>query len=327
MNTHLVANLDLMKPRVEPVTNSPNQSFKLSVFDGEPGCIEDYWHIHPEYEIVYVHNGAGRRHIGTHISSYDDGVLLMLGPNIPHLPLGNQMHSDNFEVVVQFSEEFLTEKMGVFAEFSAVLDLKRRASAGLSFGLNTRRKVADYIKPSDELSSSERLMWFFKLLIDLAKATDANSLNAYGVGTEKGQIDYNRIRTIFNYITNHYDEELKLNMLCEQVGLTRNSLCRFFKKLTGQTIMDYLNDYRIGIAKEYLIDGKLTVSEILYKCGFNDPSFFYKKFRMTTGLSPKAFQKQTTYQNPRHQRSGHTRPLHPLGEVHLHGHVDHSAAL
>ncbi|MEQ8469541.1 MAG: AraC family transcriptional regulator [Marinoscillum sp.] len=316
-----------MKPLVEPIVNDPNQSFKLGVYNGEPGCMEDYWHIHPEYEIVYVHNGSGRRHIGTHISSYEDGVLLMLGPNIPHLPLGNQINADNFEVVVQFSEEFLSQRMGAFPEFELVQDLKRRAGSGLSFGTKTRSRLGSFIKPHGQLEPQDRLMWFLRLLIELSKAEDVVSLDAYGVRTDKGQVDYQRIRTIFNYITNHFDEELTLDIIADQVGLTRNSLCRFFKKLTGQTIIDYLNEYRVGMAKEYLLEGKLNVSEILYKCGFNDPSFFYKKFRSQTGLSPRAYQKQFIFQNPRHQRSDHIHPPHLQEEAHLHDLVGHSEAL
>lgn len=297
-----------MKLELEEIKTGPAESFMLRWFDGEPGCMDDYWHVHPEYEIVYVHNGSGRRHIGTHISQYEEGVLLFLGPNIPHLPLSNQSNPDNFEVVVQFTEEFIGQKMAAFPEFTGIQDLKRRSLSGISFGRVTKHKLQSYIKPSEQMSSSERLLWLLQLLNDLAQSKDYELLNAYGAFSDKSQMDYDRVRTIFKRVSDHYEKDLSLDSLADEVGLTKNSLCRFFKKTTGKTIIDYLNEYRIGIAKEHLVDGRNTVSEVLYKCGFNDPSFFYKKFKQVTGVSPKTFQLEFISRNHHRQRTGHTHP-------------------
>ncbi len=298
-----------MKLELEEIKPGPEESFMLRCFDGEPGCIDDYWHVHPEYEIVYVHNGSGRRHIGTHISQYDDGVFLFLGPNIPHLPLSNQSKPDNFEVVVQFSEEFISQKLAAFPELQHIQDLKRRSLSGISFGSKTKEKVRDYIKPCPSATASEKLLWLLRLLNDLSIFQDYELLNAYGAFTDKSQIDYDRVRTIFKRVSEQYSKEISLDDLADQVGLTKNSLCRFFKKTTGKTIIDYLNEYRIGIAKEHLAEGTQTVSEVLYRCGFNDPSFFYKKFKQVTGLSPKTYQVEVIRQSHRHhQRSDRTHP-------------------
>lgn len=298
-----------MKLEVEEIKTSPEESFKLRWFEGEPGCMDDYWHVHPEYEIVYVHNGSGRRHIGTHISQYHDGVFLFLGPNIPHLPLSNQSKPDNFEVVVQFTDEFISQKLAAFPEFAAIQDLKRRSLSGISFGKVTKEKVLPYIKPDAKMTSSQKLLWLLTVLNDLAQAKDYELLNAYGAFTDKSQMDYDRVRTIFKKVSEQYSKEISLDDLADQVGLTKNSLCRFFKKTTGKTIIDYLNEYRIGIAKEHLADGSHTVSEVLYKCGFNDPSFFYKKFKQVTGVSPKTFQVEFISRNHHiHQRNDRTHP-------------------
>ncbi len=298
-----------MKLEREDIRTDSQESFNLRIYDGGPGCMEDYWHVHPEYEIVYVHNGSGRRHIGTHVSNYEDGVLLFLGPNIPHLPLSNQSYPDNFEVVVQFTEEFVSQKLAAFPELEQVQQLKRRSLSGLSFGCITKQRVVKYIKPTTSLSAPEKLIWLLRLLNDLAQAEDTEALNAYGLVTEKAQMDYERVRTIFQRISEGFEMDVSLDDLADDVGLTKNSLCRFFKKATGKTIIDYLNEYRIGMAKEHLATGQLTVSEVLYRCGFNDPSFFYKKFKHITGISPQTFRKAINSQN-HHQRNGriHLRP-------------------
>ena len=325
----IIGKLDLMKPELEQISKEPHESFKFRLFDGEPGCMEDFWHIHPEYEIVYVHNGRGRKHIGTHISRYDDGVLLMLGPNIPHLPLSNEMYRNNYEVVIQFSEEFISDRLTVFPELQSLNELKRKCQSGLSFGSSTRKLVSGYIKPSGKLSPSEKFLMLIRLLVDLSKAEDVTPVGAYGVTSEKAQQDYFRVKEIFDWISSHYQEPIALDQLADTIGLTKNSLCRYFKKITGKTIVDYLNEYRIGVARDYLAQGNLNVNEVLYKCGFNDPSFFYKKFKQIQGCSPRQYQQQfATGQNLHHQKSDHIRLAHPQRqEAHLRARADHSEVL
>ncbi|REE01605.1 helix-turn-helix domain-containing protein [Marinoscillum furvescens] len=280
-----------MRPVIESIQNNSNQSFKLSIYDkGAPPCDADYWHIHPEYEIVYIHNGSGPRHVGSHVSNYSDGELLLLGPNLPHLPLGNQLYPDNFEVVVQFSEVFFWDKVAAFPECKSLIELKNRCLQGLAFGAATRQKVSSYIRPAANATELEKLLWLLRLLHDLAHANDATSLQAYPVHTEQKQADYDRLKIILSQIVNNYSQEISLDQLAADVGLTKNSLCRFFKKLTGQSILEYLTTYRLEIAKQLLVRQELSIAEVVYQSGFNDPSFFYKKFRAFTGLSPKAFQ-------------------------------------
>ncbi|MBV6655767.1 MAG: AraC family ligand binding domain-containing protein, partial [Mameliella sp.] len=59
--------------KIEPVFGS---SFTLRSFDESDGCNHPNWHFHPEYEIVYISKGKGKRHIGDHISYYEDGDLI-----------------------------------------------------------------------------------------------------------------------------------------------------------------------------------------------------------------------------------------------------------
>ena len=58
-----------------------------------------FWHIHPEYELVYIKNGHGKRHVGKMISTYTDGDLVLLGPNVPHSSLSNNIYNSNITAV------------------------------------------------------------------------------------------------------------------------------------------------------------------------------------------------------------------------------------
>ena len=67
------------------------------------------WHLHPEYEIVYVEAVGGPRHVGAHISRYEGRDLVFIGPNIPHLNFDYGVHTHCEQVVIQMRENFLGE--------------------------------------------------------------------------------------------------------------------------------------------------------------------------------------------------------------------------
>ena len=77
-------------------------------------------------------------------------------------------------------------------------------------------------------------------------------------------------------------------------NLTPQSFCRFFKKRTGKSFVEYLNEIRISAACSYLLDTDWPVSEIAYNCGYKTVSNFNKLFKTITGLSPKAY-RETAY--------------------------------
>ena len=64
---------------------------------------------------------------------------------------------------------------------------------------------------------------------------------------------------------------------------------RRFKEITGQTPFEYLLAYRVEVACEMLLEGSENVTEICYKCGFNDLSYFINVFKKHMGISPKSY--------------------------------------
>ena len=65
------------------------------------------WHFHPELELVYVNKGQGKRHIGNHLSYFNNSQLLLIGPNLPHNGFTDRLTTNGFETLIQFKEDFL----------------------------------------------------------------------------------------------------------------------------------------------------------------------------------------------------------------------------
>ena len=71
--------------------------------------------------------------------------------------------------------------------------------------------------------------------------------------------------------------------------MSPNYFCRYFRRLTGQTPIDYLITYRLESSCYALRTTDLTVTDIAFSCGFNDVSHFVKMFRKMYGMTPKSY--------------------------------------
>jgi len=75
-------------------------------------------------------------------------------------------------------------------------------------------------------------------------------------------------------------------MLCQEVGISQPQLYRKIKALTNKSTAAYITTVRLHIAKELLQSSSLTVAEVAYKVGYNDPSYFTKSFSREFGCLP-----------------------------------------
>ena len=96
-----------MRPLVEHISPNVGSSFKIERHTHHFTCNVNYWHHHPEYELVFIKKGRGEHRIGNHLSYYEEGTLLFIGPDVPHLPFLNYQHTDNYEIVLQLNADFM----------------------------------------------------------------------------------------------------------------------------------------------------------------------------------------------------------------------------
>ena len=100
------------------------------------------------------------------------------------------------------------------------------------------------------------------------------------------------IQEVKRILKTEYDKSWTLQKLAKRIGISPYHLHRLFKKNTGISPKQYLNQVRIEQAKLLLLQGEKNNTQISFLVGFNDPSRFYQIFRQVTGLSPLAFKHQ-----------------------------------
>ena len=99
------------------------------------------------------------------------------------------------------------------------------------------------------------------------------------------------IKSVLEYTELHYASPITLNDLANVAGMNPKYFCRFFRSITHQTPIEYVNMYRIEKAAQMLHSTRLPVTDICMECGFNDSSNFIKVFRKYKGMTPMQYRK------------------------------------
>ncbi len=281
-----------LTPALEKIEPDFGHSFALRKFEDTNPNQVPFWHFHPELEIVYVKHGSGKRHIGNHISYYNGGDLILLGPNLPHYGFTDRLSGSNSEVVVQMKEDFLGNRFLELPEMQMIVQLFERAKSGLSFYGNTKDEVGARLMSLFYMDQFEKLTEFLKILQILATSKEYNILNASGIALVVQNQDTNRIDAVYKYVRKNFTEPIQLEEISTHVNMTVPSFCRYFKKVTGKTFTAFVNEFRIVHACKLLTEEQLSIAEVCFDSGFNNFSHFNKLFKAKTGKSPNAFRKE-----------------------------------
>ncbi|AWX45376.1 putative HTH-type transcriptional regulator YdeC [Flagellimonas maritima] len=280
-----------MKPMLEAINVATNTSFKIETYSATSYCESTGWHIHPEFELVYVKNGSGQLHIGSKKRQYTNGVLVLLGGNIPHADFGNKDFKDNLEVVVQFKKDFLEERLKAFPELEGVKQLIEKSRHVLIFDEETKNIVSDKFENFHNLENQGKLVNLLSIFDYLStygvsrNLFDTIPLNKY----RKDEIW--RLEQAFEYVNGNYNKIISVMEISAKLGLTPNSFCRFFKKMTHRNFIDFVNEFRIEKAIEHFNANNTVIAEAMYKSGFNDPSYFTRQFKRYQGITPTNYLK------------------------------------
>jgi two-component system response regulator YesN len=91
------------------------------------------------------------------------------------------------------------------------------------------------------------------------------------------------------YIEENYAQEISLDALSRELGISPQYFSKLFKKEVGVNFIEYLTQLRLKKAKEIMKDGGKSIKEICYMVGYTDPNYFSRIFRKHTDLSPTEY--------------------------------------
>ena len=280
-----------MKVEFEVIHPDEGSSFRLlhQKVDAEYYTWE--YHYHPEYEIVCVPYGSGTRHVGNHFCNYDNGDLVLIGPNLPHSGFGLNAHSLHEEVVVQIKHDVFTNSFLSLPEMSSINHLMEKAKCGMHFKGETKQKLTKKLLRLSKLSLFDRFVELAYILQLMANSDEYELLNPEIMLPAAMKKNNMRLQNIFTYVEQHFHEEIDIQKVASLANLSVPSFCTYFKKIMKVTFTDFLNQYRIQRSCILLQQDK-TIADACFECGFNNVTYFNKVFKKFLNTTPSAFKKE-----------------------------------
>jgi AraC-like DNA-binding protein len=278
-----------IKPAFEKVTPSFGSSLLIKKHTDDRKMKKAFWHFHPEIELVYVNKGQGKRHIGNHLSYFNNSQLILLGSNLPHNGFTDRLTSNGSETLVQFKPDFLGETFFDIPEMQNIVQLFERAKKGILFKPEAKKVVGPKMENLINYEGFERIIKLLEILNDLAISEDYTLLNADGYAFETKPQDSTKIDIIYKHINNNFKNHISLEEIADKVSMTVPAFCRYFKKATGKTFTKMVNEYRVVHATKLLSESQMTITDVCFECGFNNFSHFNKLFNEFTGKSASVY--------------------------------------
>lgn len=254
-------------------------------------------HRHNYIEVIYMCKGSTIHIVDGNRVVLEEGDLLFLNQNAVQeiLPAGEGDIAINFIILPQFFDTAF-EMIGVDD------NLLRDFLVG---SLCRNSKTASYlyfhvaeVLPIQNLV--ENMVWSL-----LHNSLNKRSSNQITMGllilhllnymdkmeTGEKQFDQELVINVLNYIEANYKDG-SLSELAEIMGYDLYWMSREIKKRTGKTYKELLQTKRMNQAAYMLTNTKMPVSEIIQMVGYDNSSYFYRKFRERYGVSPKEFRKE-----------------------------------
>jgi len=280
-----------MQPLMEKVRKSHDAS--LLAFVRRERQFPFQWHYHPEYELTHITAGRGRRFVGDHIADFREGDLILLGPFLPHTWRSTASNTSRRRaIVVQFPEDFLGTALHECTELVNIQELLSRSRLGLQFHGRCRAKVAKQLEPFIKMRGARKLVEFVSILDSLAKTEGVSQLASEAYAVPRQKFASTRMAGILETIHRNYQQRLWQTDLARSVGLSNAAFTRNFRRATGTTLVDYVNDLRIGHACRMLAESAALITDICFESGFTNLSNFNRCFLRRRGMTPSQFRRQ-----------------------------------
>ena len=274
---------------LEKITPDENSSFHLMV---NPRLHDFFfWHFHPEIELVFLDGADGTRHVGEHVSPFYKNDLVLIGPYIPHLNFDYGIKADYEKTVLHLQEDFLTDIMERTPELQEISKLFQDATHGIVYCDAVKKEVGPLLKKLNQLSGFAQFLEVLHIFHLLAITTDKQLLHEVPYQNRVHKKEQERLRKIYDLIDARYSERITIEEAASTANLGKEAFCRYFRKMTRLSFIEFLNLYRVNQSKMMLRFGK-SITEACYNSGFESLSYFNRVFKKQSGETPSAFRRR-----------------------------------
>ncbi|MBW1296236.1 helix-turn-helix domain-containing protein [Aquimarina litoralis] len=279
---------------LEKIETSQHASFHTGVY--KQPYFSSNWHYHPEFELLLIVNGQGKRLVADHGEDFEIGDLVLLGGYLPHawIPDARFLEESSEEycesIYVQFRKDIFGSHFVDVPELKGVRKVLQASERGIKIIGKHRTEIAELLQEIPRLSPLDQLLKLIKIL-DLINLSGYQVLASENYLKNSFYFKSNRILKVHEFIMEHYKQDVSLEKCAEMVNMTVSAFCRYFKSETSFTFTNYLNKIRIDFAKKLLINTDMPIKEIAFECGYNSVPYFNRQFKKIEKISPYTLRK------------------------------------
>lgn len=248
-------------------------------------------HWHREMEILYILNGSA--------------ILTMEGETYYVKPLdlivvdSSVIHEAIYElpqtmgICIHISKASLRRYLSDI-ELLQIICCEEKLLPKQQDGYN---RLCEYLKDLTELYFVQKASYPFSssalILSIMAVLVDDFSIPIPDTIVATGNSQLSRIEQIFQYVEHHYKEPVELQEAADELGLNKEYFCRFFKKNTGMSFLQYVSHVRLNHIYQDLLYKDDSIQEILEQNEVFNNKRFYKQFKDTFHCTPRELRKLT----------------------------------
>ncbi|MDD6903499.1 MAG: AraC family transcriptional regulator [Eubacteriales bacterium] len=242
---------------------------------------DNYYHSHNFYELFYITNGTIKHSLNNVTRELTIGDVVFLRPGDIHCFLrekGNLCAHRDIALTVP-----LYEKTAAFFKYDPLADLT--AYAKTKIDVNTLSRLETDLQSTVNCDPVENSSLYF-VLAELFRAMKKSDVNE--TPTSKAP------EWILGLITKLEMPEffcLNPNDIFDEINYSKEYVSRTFRKVTGKTLTDYLNQKKLSFASVLIQNTNKSIETICYECGYNNVSYFYRTFKKTFGKTPHELRK------------------------------------
>ncbi|MEZ5477073.1 MAG: AraC family transcriptional regulator [Thiolinea sp.] len=272
--------------------------------DGDFGCVRCLehgapnplirWHYHEEYELHLILKTSGKVFVGDYIGRFEPGHLVLTGPRLPHNWISTGLPAEGVDIrdrVLQFPDQPLREAAGSIPELKSLLPLLDRARHGIEF-MGLSGQANEHMMKIRESNGLQRFSEFLLLLQKLAQHDHYRLLSSVQLQSFEDDDSLKKISEVVDYLTSHFDGAFTMADVAERFNMSSSRFSRYFRRATGNTFTDFVNQLRINRACQLLMETDQYVSTVCYSVGFNNVANFNRRFMEIKGLTPSEFRRQ-----------------------------------
>ncbi|WP_373264417.1 AraC family transcriptional regulator [Hungatella hathewayi] len=247
-------------------------------------------HYHDFYEI-YIQDQGTRDHIVSNtFYKLNPRDVMLLKPNILHQSISPEEHT---RTIVYFNDTFLKRYFtpGTIQKFLSIFKYNCISLSSENYykasGIVKKMTKEDYDDPDNTI---------FIKLAELLMILQTNIRQFPPISLESSVIDTNRdevstISPLISYVHENFLTLTNIDEIASTFYITPSHLCRTFKKLTGYTIVQYINILKIQKACGLLHETQKSITDIALECGFNSTMYFCKTFKSVLNITPTDYRK------------------------------------